>query len=86
MNQSGPKSNNESILMRTMRNKRVTTGLNSTSDENMKKSSTTKLSVSDKRQIKMDITMISSIKAEKPGVTNTLTKAANSSGSITNQR
>ena len=51
MNQSSPKSNNESILIRTMRNKRVTTGLNSTSDENIKKSSTTKLSISDKRQI-----------------------------------
>jgi hypothetical protein len=86
MNQSSPKSNNEGILMRTMRNKRVTTGINITSDENMKKSSTTKLSVSDKRQIKVDITMVSSIKTGKTSATNSLSKAANSSGGITNQR
>ena len=83
MTQSSPKSNNEGIMMRTMRNKRVTSGLNTASDENTKKS---KLSVSDKRQIKMDIALVSSIKVGKTSVTNTLTKAASSSGGITNQR
>ena len=86
MNQSSPKANNDGIMMRTMRNKRVTTGINITSDENMKKSSATKLSVSDKRQIKVDITMVSSIRTGKTGATNTLSKATNSSGGITNQR
>ena len=72
-------------MIRTVRNKRITTGLNTTTDQNLKKEQTTKITVSDKRQIKTNLNIVSSIKAGKPCITNTLPKNVESSGGIGSQ-
>ena len=64
MTQNSSKSNNETGLLRAMRNKRAI-GSNMVGEENNKKMHSVKLSTTDKRQNKTDVPVSSSIKTIK---------------------